>query len=127
MQRFPKIGYDFEIETKCGKVWLRIADTEWDTAGPVEIIDAIGCGLDDLAEYFERYGIGMYGEAISLDSPVLIPQDVYHILLMQDKTHHSDLLKSQKMICGFVPDEAWLRFNDENAMLMDDVIDGGED
>ncbi len=33
--------------------------------------------------------------------------------------HRADLILDVKLVVGFIPDEVWMEYNDENAGLMD--------
>lgn len=118
MKRFPRTMYSFRITTPGGDVDINIAPTVWDVAGKVTLRYAGGHEL--LRQYFLKFGYGMYGHAIDLDDKYMIPEDVHHILLMNETLHHrSDLIEKHVLLCGFVPDESWLQYNEEIAGLMD--------
>ena len=118
MKRFPKALYIFRVTTPGGDVDITIAPTMWDRAGKVTLRYA--GGYEHLRQYFVKFGRGMYGHAIGLDDQYMIPEDVHHVLLMNETLHHrSDLIEKYVLLCGFVPDESWLQYNEENAGLMD--------
>jgi len=119
MKRFPKTMYHWKVSTPGGDVELTIAATQWDQAGAVTLRYAGGYEL--LRMYFLKYGHGMYGHAVDLDDKRMIPEDIHHILLMNETRHHrADLIKKVRLITGFVPDINWLEDNDAKAGLMDD-------
>ena len=118
MKRYPESFYHWQIITPGGTVELVIAPTQWDIAGKVTLDYVSGYYL--LRQYFLTHGQGMYGHAIDLDDPFMIPQDVHHILLMNETMHHrTDLIQEVKLLFGFVPDKAWMQYIEENAGLMD--------
>ena len=122
MQRFPETIYHWKVTTPGGDVELFIGPTQWDAAGDVTLRYAGGYEL--LKQYFLTYGHGMYGHAVDIDDKAMIPEDVHHILLMNETTHHrADLVQGVILVVGFIPDESWLEYNDSNAGLMDDIGD----
>jgi hypothetical protein len=118
LKRFPETTYNWRITTPVGDVDLIITNTQWDTAGEVTLryLD----GYYHLRQYFLTHGHGMYGHAIDLDDKMMIPEDIHHILLMNETMHHrTDLIQEVKLLIGFVPDKAWMQYIEENAGLMD--------